>query len=59
MATANSQGLRLGNFVQIRDAIEGELENILAGKKTARQGLDDASAKSNAILKEFAATYKQ
>jgi sn-glycerol 3-phosphate transport system substrate-binding protein len=59
VATANSQGLRLGNFVQIRDAIEGELENIFAGKKTAKQGLDDAVAKSNALLKEFASTYKQ
>src|SRR5436853_2496331 len=38
-ATPNSQGLRLGNFVQIRDVIEGELENIFAGQKTAKQGL--------------------
>ena len=57
-ATANSQGLRLGNFVQIRDAVEGEMENIFAGKKSAKQGLDDAVAKSNALLKEFAATNK-
>lgn len=56
--TPNSQGIRLGNFVAIRDAIEGELENTLAGKKTARQGLDDAAAKANEILKEFAALYK-
>ena len=54
-ATPNSQGLRLGNFVQIRDVIEGEMENIFAGKKTAKQGLDDAVAKSNDVLKEFAA----
>ena len=54
-ATPNSQGLRLGNFVQIRDVIEGEMENVFAGKKTAKQGLDDAVAKSNEILKEFAA----
>jgi sn-glycerol 3-phosphate transport system substrate-binding protein len=58
VATANSQGLRLGNFVQIRDVIEGELENIFGGKKTAKQGLDDAVAKSNALLKDFAATNK-
>ena len=58
VATANSQGLRLGNFVQIRDAIEGEMENIFAGKKPVKQGLDDAVAKSNALLKEFAATNK-
>ena len=58
-ATANSQGIRLGNFVQIRDVIEAELENIFAGKKTAKQGLDDAVAKSNQLLKEFAAANKQ
>jgi len=58
-ATPNSQGLRLGNFVQIRDVIEGERENIFAGKKTAKQGLDDAVTKSNDLLKEFAAANKQ
>ena len=58
VATPNSQGLRLGNFVQIRDAIEAEMENIFAGKKTAKQGLDDAVARSNGLLKEFAATHK-
>ncbi len=56
--TANSQGIRLGNFVQIREAIEAEMENIFAGKKTAKQGLDDAVAKGNDILKEFAAANK-
>lgn len=56
--TVNSQGIRLGNFVAIRDAIEMELENVLAGKKSAKQGLDDAVAKGNDILKEFAALYK-
>jgi sn-glycerol 3-phosphate transport system substrate-binding protein len=58
VATANSSGLRLGNFVQVRDAIEAELENIFGGKKTAKQGLDDAVTKSNALLKDFAATNK-
>ncbi len=58
VATPNSSGIRLGNFVQIRDVIEGEMENIFAGKKSTRQGLDDAVAKSNALLREFAATNK-
>jgi len=58
VATANSQGLRLGNFVQIRDAIESEMENIFAGKKPVKQGLDDAVTKSNGLLKEFASTNK-
>jgi sn-glycerol 3-phosphate transport system substrate-binding protein len=56
--TPNSQGIRLGNFVSVRDAIEEQMENILGGKKTPKQGLDDAVAKSNDVLKEFAALYK-
>src|SRR5262245_24435301 len=56
--TANSMGIRLGNFVQIRDAIEAELEIIFAGRKTAKEGLDAAVAKGNEILKEFAAANK-
>jgi sn-glycerol 3-phosphate transport system substrate-binding protein len=55
--TPNTQGIRLGNFVAVRDAIEDELENILAGKKGVQQGLDDAVAKGNEILKEFASLY--
>ncbi|MDI6764635.1 MAG: ABC transporter substrate-binding protein, partial [Thermodesulfobacteriota bacterium] len=56
--TANSQGIRLGNLVAIRDAIEEELENVIGGKKTAKQGLDDTVKKGNEFLKEFAALYK-
>jgi sn-glycerol 3-phosphate transport system substrate-binding protein len=56
--TPNSQGIRLGNFVSIRDAIEEQMENIFSGKKAPKQGLDDAVAKGNDILKEFAALYK-
>jgi sn-glycerol 3-phosphate transport system substrate-binding protein len=56
--TPNTQGIRLGNFVAVRDAIEDELENILARKKSVQQGLDDAVAKGNTILAEFASSYK-
>src|SRR5262250_489964 len=56
--TPNSQGIRLGNFSSVRDAIEEQMENIFGGKKTPKQGLDDAVAKSTDILKEFAALYK-
>jgi len=51
--TANSKGLRLGNFVQIRDIINEELEAIWSGKKTAQQGLDDAVARGNKLLRKF------
>ena len=36
--TDNSRGMRLGNFVQIRDVIDEELESVWAGKKTAEGG---------------------
>jgi sn-glycerol 3-phosphate transport system substrate-binding protein len=51
--TANSKGLRLGNFVQIRDIINQELEAIWAGKKSAKKGLDDAANRGNKLLRKF------
>jgi sn-glycerol 3-phosphate transport system substrate-binding protein len=56
--TPNTQGVRLGNFVALRDAIESELENIQAGKISVKQGLDNAVAKGNEMLKEFSSLYK-
>jgi len=56
--TPNSQGIRLGNFTAVRDTIEGEMENVFAGKKTPQQGLEEAVRKSNATLKEFASLYQ-
>jgi len=56
--TKNSQGVRLGNLPAIRDIIEAEIENVVAGKKTSQQGLDEAVKKGNEMLKEFAAMYK-
>ena len=55
--TPNTQGIRLGDFVAVRDAIEDELENILAAKKSVQQGLDDAVAKGDEVLKEFAGSF--
>ncbi len=36
--TANSKGLRFGNYVQGREVIEEELEAVFAGKKDAKTG---------------------
>ena len=36
--TSNSRGLRFGNFVQIRDVINEELEAVWAGDKDRRGG---------------------
>jgi sn-glycerol 3-phosphate transport system substrate-binding protein len=55
--TPNSQGLRLGNYVQVREAIEFELENILTGKKTVKEGLDAAVSRGNAILRQFGVSH--
>ncbi|UCE31712.1 MAG: sn-glycerol-3-phosphate ABC transporter substrate-binding protein UgpB [Burkholderiales bacterium] len=53
--TANSKGLRFGNFVQIRDIINEELEAVWAGTKSAQQGLDAAVARGNVLLRRFEA----
>jgi sn-glycerol 3-phosphate transport system substrate-binding protein len=54
--TENSKGLRLGNFVQIRDVIDEELEAVWAGKKTAKEGLDAAVKRGNDLLRQFERT---
>ncbi len=51
--TPNSRGLRFGNFVQIRDILNEEMEAIWGGKKTAAQGLDDAAERGNKLLRKF------
>ena len=54
--TANSRGLRLGNMVQLRDVWAEEFEAALAGKKTAKEALDAAVARGNAMLRQFERT---
>jgi len=56
--TENSKGLRIGNFVQIRDVMDEEMEAVWSGKKTAKQALDDAVTRGNKLLREFEATNK-
>ncbi|MFG1464295.1 sn-glycerol-3-phosphate ABC transporter substrate-binding protein UgpB [Xanthobacter sp. DSM 24535] len=51
--TENSKGLRFGSFVQIRDVIEEELEETLAGKKTPKEALATAQARGNELLRAF------
>jgi len=56
--TANSKGLRFGNFVQGREVIEEEMEAVFAGKKDAKTALDDATRRGNDILRKFEAANK-
>ena len=56
--TANSKGLRFGNFVQGREVIEEEMEAVFAGKKDAKAAMDDAVKRGNEILRKFEAANK-
>lgn len=56
--TENSKGLRLGNFVQIRDIINEEMELVWSGEKSAQAGLDEAVTRGNALLRDFEAANK-
>lgn len=51
--TANSRGLRFGNFVQIRDIINEEMEELWSGNKSAQEALDTAVERGNELLREF------
>ncbi len=51
--TENSKGLRLGNFVQIRDIINEELELVWSGEKTAEAALNTAVERGNKLLRDF------
>ena len=56
--TENSRGLRFGNMVQIRDVISEEIEGALAGQKPAKDALNSAVTRSNAILRQFERTVR-
>lgn len=56
--TDKSRGVRLGNFLQIRAINNEELEQVWAGKKTAKQALDDAVRRGNEQLARFQAANK-
>jgi sn-glycerol 3-phosphate transport system substrate-binding protein len=51
--TENSKGIRFGYMPQVREIMDETFENILAGKVTAKQGLDEAVRKGNELLRQF------
>ena len=53
--SANSKGLRLGSFDQIRALIDEELEAVWSGDKTAKVALDSAVKRGNQLLRRFEA----
>ena len=56
--TPNSKGLRFGNYVQGREAIEEEMESVFSGKKDAKAAMDEAVKRGNEILRKFEAANK-
>ncbi|MEP3345649.1 MAG: sn-glycerol-3-phosphate ABC transporter substrate-binding protein UgpB [Litoreibacter sp.] len=51
--TANSKGLRLGSFDQIRGIIDEELEAVWSGDKDAQTAMDSAVERGNQLLRRF------
>ncbi|WP_120495232.1 sn-glycerol-3-phosphate ABC transporter substrate-binding protein UgpB [Kiloniella sp. EL199] len=51
--TLNSSGLRYGNFVQIRDIINEELEAVWNDSKSADDAMDTAVERGNKLLRKF------
>ncbi|WP_413700931.1 hypothetical protein ACLKMH_03825 [Psychromonas sp. KJ10-10] len=56
--TANSKGIRFGNFLQSRDIINEQLEAVWAGKESAQTALDNAVKQGNEELRRFERTQK-
>jgi len=57
--SANSKGVRFGNFTQVRNVVDEEFQALLAGGKTAQEALDSAVERGNALLREFEAANAQ
>ena len=51
--TANSKGLRFGNYVQVRTIIDDEFQKMLAGKETAQAALDNVDSRGDKLLRDF------
>ena len=57
--TDNSRGIRLGNYVQIRTIEDEEMEQVWAGKKSAKEALDTIVQRGNELLTRFERSYKK
>jgi sn-glycerol 3-phosphate transport system substrate-binding protein len=51
--TDKSRGIRLGNYLQIRAVEDEELEQVWAGKKTAKEALASIVKRGNELLERF------
>lgn len=53
-----SQGVRLGNFVEIRNIVQTALEKSFAGSVSPESALDEAAKEANRVLKQYAELYQ-
>ena len=51
--TANSRGVRLGNYLQARDVHDEELEAVWAGKASPTEALKRIADRDNELLRQF------
>lgn len=51
--TAQSRGIRLGYLPQIREIEDAEIERIVSGKISAKDGLDNIVKRGNELLEKF------
>jgi sn-glycerol 3-phosphate transport system substrate-binding protein len=57
--TDKSRGIRLGNYVQVRAIEDEELEQVWAGKKSAKEALDAIVTRGDELLARFEKANKQ
>jgi len=51
--TTNSRGIRLGNYLLVRAIEDEELEQVWAGKKSAKEALDTIVSRGDEVLARF------
>ena len=56
--TAQSRGLRLGFLPQIREIEDAEIERIVSGKVTAKDGAENIVKRGNELLEKFEKSVK-
>lgn len=56
--SANSRGIRLGNYIQFLDILVAEAERAFNNEQTIQQALDAAASRGNDILRRYEAANK-
>jgi sn-glycerol 3-phosphate transport system substrate-binding protein len=57
--TPMSQGVRLGNFVEIRNIVQTALEKSFAGEASPKEAVDEGAKEANRVLKEYVELYQK